>query len=380
MIRKALMLCLPLLLLLMAPSYAETPAAYTLLENGVIFEVFFLPGGDILQYGSFGREMEDGQTADTSMLRTKPDGTVVWVLDLPMSQDGLGFADALIPLSDGRYLLPHMMGEGMLQGFFADAGKGMDGQISLPYGQQRYFSVEDGVLEASPSPDAGHLLLRRLDLQGQAVWQHEYALPRAEEADLNLLETEDSLYLLVGYHSGIKDAPGRLMKLTKEGLLQWQQTDDSRHGFGYMLHPDGAGGVLLLGDNGMYDNVTAYPYVARRIDAQGNTVWRKEVEVGAWVVRWDTATEEGIRMIWETEDTFRFATLDRDGNLAMEPIHEKPDTNGDGAYCWVAGYAVDEAGRQWVYCNAIKEIDSYNTDVKPFIQLLDAFPVVEEER
>lgn len=374
-IRKTIALCLSLCLLLMyTAALAEAPVDYALpYEAGVVHRLYILPGGDMLTLGSYGRETPGGQNADTTIARMKPDGSEVWTIDLSFEESGSG---GIIPLSDNRYMVAYSKGgDDDLHILFIDAGQDAAEEIQLPIGDQHIFAADEGFILSDQNQSADSVRLSWLDPGGREIRNKDYAFTQPQEMELTLLETEDALYMLAQYYRGTKDVQSSLTKLTKEGLLQWQKKYDTYYPYMYMFQPDGEGGVLLIGSNGMYDDKTQNPYTARRIDKEGNTVWEKGIDVGEWLVRSNTSTEDGIEMIWETDDTFRFVTMDRDGVLTEGPVRGKPNIGMEGVSCPIAGCTTDDAGRLWVYYNMIWEIDMYNTDVKPFIQPLDAFVI-----
>lgn len=375
MLRKTFALCLSLCLLLCAAALAESPTEYTLPYDGVVFSLSFLPGGDILLHGSFGRQAEDGRYAET-IARARPDGAVVWALDLPFPIDEQSIPTCLLALSGGRYVVTHAMGEGDLRAFFLDMEQGVTGETQLPFGDQQYIAVDEGILEAQRNADG--IRLRWLDLAFEEVQTKNYALENPLERYTMLRVTDDALYLVSQAYSGRPKGTGNLiLNLTHNGLLRWQNAYASPYPGMDIVRPDGEGGLLLLGGNGMYDDTVHYPYTARRIDADGNTVWEKEIEVGEWNIRLDTQTAGGIRMVWETDDVFRFVTLTRDGEWIQEPVREKPHAGLADVHCMVSGYLPDEAGREWVYYLTVRDIDPYNTDVVSYLQPLEAFPVQE---
>lgn len=375
--RKVFSAVLSFLLLLTAASVAESPLAYTFAHDGVVFQAFLLPDGDILYYGSFGRQASDGRYAD-SVIRAKPDGTEVWAFDMPYPENELGIYSYFLPLSDGRYMLTHALGEDDLCAFFIDAENGVTGK-QLPYGEQHYFAVDGGVI-AVDAVGADSVRLYWLGLNGQEKSYKDYDLDRAREMDFELLDTGDTLYLLGQDWASSDKGIYSVTKLTKDGALQWQKTYDLLpYGYVYVFQPDGEGGVLLIGEaatlqNDDYTNTT----VARRMSPDGDIIWEKEIDVGEWIVRWERPVDDGVLMIWETDDTFRFVTLARDGELTAGPVLEKPNTGMEDMQCWVGGYVTDEVGREWVYYNTIREIDMYQTEVKPHIEPLEAFTAREE--
>lgn len=352
---------------------------YTLPYSGVLFKAFFLPDEDLLIHGSFGREAPDGTYADT-FARIKPDGTEVWVLDLPVPDDGAPVSNHLLSLSDGRYLISHAKGQDDPHMLVIDAEGDIIGEAPLPFGNQPYFFMSHHIVTVDRNTYPDGIRLTWFDQGYQEGKQKDYQMDHASDLDVMLLETEDSLYLLAQLYRGPKGAKNTLLKLTKDGLLVWKKTYDAPYPCIYIFVPDNDGGVLMLGDNGMYDEKAAYPYTARRVDRDGHTVWEKEIGVGEWVVRADTImTDQGMRMIWETEDAFQLVTIDKNGEVGKAPVLEKPNIGSPDTDCWISGQAVDKENRVWVYYNMITEVDIYHTDVKPFIQPLDLFPIRKSE-
>lgn len=375
---KRIVSWLSLLLLLPVFALAEAPQAYTLPYEGSMFEVFFLPGGDILHYGSYGRQVEDGRYAD-SVVRSTPDGAVVWEVHLPYEDMGIGLTGGLAALPDGRYMSSEAVDEDTMRILFFDAEEGLVGEAEAPLTEHAGLTIREGMLMRDAATGEDRIRMRWLDLEGKEIRSREYAFAGPEDTYLMLLETEDALYMLAQTYNTKKPAETSLMKLTEDGLLRWKKAYDAPNPYFSVLTSDGADGVMMIGGNGMYDETTHYPYTALRIDAEGETIWEQALEIGEWVVRKKTAVAEGVQMIWETDDVFKFVTLDREGVLTDGPTYVKPNADMEGVSCWVGGCVQDETGRQWVHCTLVREIDPYHTEVTPLLQPLDAYPLWQED-
>lgn len=373
--RKLFAVCLLFSILFAATAFGA--AEYMIPYDGVLFEAYFLSDGDLLVKGSFARQTEEGDYGDT-FARLKPDGTEVWTLELSLPDDGIPGGNTLTPLPDGSYWITHVIDKETPRAFSVDH-QGELAEISpFPFMGQLYYALSDCVISIDPNVIANGIRLTWYDYGGQEIRQKDYDLDVSQDSALKLLETENNLYLMAQIFNNPTDTRNTLMMLGKDGLLRWRESYDSPYPYFYISQPDSDGGLLLIGDNGTYDDNTSYPDTIKRIGADRQTIWEKEMKVGKWIIRWNPAmTADGIQMIWEKESTFQIVTLNDDGEIKKGAILDKPNKGLADTKCWIYGQILDQEGQLWLYYIVIEEINIYDSNVKSFFQRLDSFAVHE---
>ncbi len=363
---------------------AEADGGYALTyQEGVMFDVYFLENGDIVHYGSYGgRPAADDGAVISTVARQSADGAEIWSLDLP-TYDAYG-ASQVLPLSDGQFLATTVQKEGEATLFFLDADRGVTRQETIACVNPVFFAVDGGVILAEPMKDADGFRMTWLDLDGKPQLAREYPLEVPDALHLSLIETQDGFYCFAQYTVPAEKTGGVVMKIAKDGLLQWKRDIESPAGSTHIFQPDGSGGVIAMGVGSIRaygwgpDDWEYESYTMERIGPDGEQIWEKEIDVrergmGRNLIRWDSATDEGVLTVWETDDTLWFVTIHPDGTLAEGPAYQKEEANAGTGYS-IAGYSADSGGDIWVYYHAASPEDGSDVHhLTPHLRSLDEF-------
>ncbi|MDP8238233.1 MAG: T9SS type A sorting domain-containing protein [Candidatus Hatepunaea meridiana] len=273
--------------------------------------------GDQNYFFSHVLQSEDGGyllgTRNASLLKTDDEGEIVWSRRHDFSNS------SIIHTADGGYSLAGLNGENFrLMKLDEDAQEIWTCQFGGDESDYCYSHIQtrDGgflLVGSTESFEAmrGDALLVKIDAEGEVEWHQTYG-GRRHDYFIDVIQTEDNGYVMVGHNESISDgSPLWLLKTDEEGEVLWEYGDvNCRGSYHYQIFPARDGGFTLI---------EAYYYIGLfRANADGEELWSlrlPDIEVG--VQTRSVTTNDGGYAIGFTDQNER-------GNLALLKISPDP--------------------------------------------------------
>jgi hypothetical protein len=250
-------------------------------DNG--WSIHEMEGGDFMLFGFTHSSGAGG--LDFYLIRTDPDGQVLWEATYGGEDDEYGWA--LSPTEDGGFVLAgqtESYGSGDIDGYLIKVDDSGELQWSQTYGgpdEDRLFSIDlcqDGGFiltgTSGQSSTSRDVYLVRTDAQGELLWESRIGAD-ADDVGHDVRQLVDGTFAVAGYtmNYGAERYDAMLLRVDENGEFVWRQLyggylEDRTISLDLTLD----GGFLLGGYSQSYGNGNWDIYFVHA-DTDGNMLW-----------------------------------------------------------------------------------------------------------
>ena len=250
-------------------------------DNG--WSIHEIEGGDFMLFGFTHSSGAGG--LDFYLIRTDPDGQVLWEATYGGEDDEYGWA--LSPTDDGGFVLAgqtESYGSGDIDGYLIKVDDSGELQWSQTYGgpdEDRLFSIDlcdDGGFiltgTSGQSSTSRDVYLVRTDAQGELLWESRIGAD-ADDVGHDVRQLVDGTFAVAGYtmNYGAERYDAMLLRVDENGEFVWRQLyggylEDRTISLDLTLD----GGFLLGGYSQSYGNGNWDIYFVHA-DTDGNMLW-----------------------------------------------------------------------------------------------------------